>query len=264
MSNSAADDTLIPAEQPDAVYRSPYPLTALAAVLFGALLLLLEVYLVRMVLRGDLLGEALLFPLLLPVAIGFLFYYGLSNLLSPIVVAVYPHGFLYARGKHVDFCPWERVQAFWCYQYVVPEAMHRFRYWVTRDDGVVFAFKGSRLENVRDLARRILANVQERLLAPALEAYAAGQSVTFGPITVRPKGVEYKGRFLHWDQIARMGVDPESDFVIERFNKTYAWCELSTARIPNVLVLLYLLNRHAFVNDEWAELFLTGQEQQPQ
>ena len=260
MANKAA--ALIPDEQPEAVYRSPYPLTAIGAVLVGALLLLLEVYLVRMVWKGELLGQVLLFPMLLPVVIGFLFYWGGVNLLSPIVVAVYPHGFLYARGKRVDFCPWEHVQTFWCYQSVNAGTLNYFNYWVTRDDGVVFAFKGSRLNNVRELANRIMEHVHERFMAPALEAYSAGQPVTFGAITIHPKGLEYKGQFLHWEQMARIYVDAESDFVIERFGKSYSWCTLSSSRIPNLPVLLILLEKHVYVDEHWVDLlYPTGESQ---
>src|SRR5262245_36699700 len=256
MQSANGDDVVIPEERPDAVYRSPNSLAAIGALIFGVLLLLLEIHLVRQVLSGDLRGKMAMIPWLLPIGIGFLLYWGLANLLHPIVVAVYPHGFLYARGRHIDFCPWERVQAFWCYQYAPPETMHRHKYWVTRDDGVVFAFKGSRLNDVRDLAGRIMENVHDRLLAPALEAYNAGQPVSFGPITIDPEGLEYRGQYLRWEQMTGIRADAESDFVIEKLGKTYAWCELSTSRIPNFPVLLVLLNEHVWVADGWGELLL--------
>ena len=86
--------------------------------------------------------------------------------------------------------------------------------------------------------------------------------VTFGAITIHPKGLEYKGQFLHWDQMARIYVDAESDFVIERFGKTYPWCSLSSSRIPNFPVLLVLLEKHVYVDEHWVDLlYPTGEPQ---
>jgi hypothetical protein len=180
-------------------------------------------------------------PWLLPILIGFFLIHGLSNLLNPITVAVYPHGFAYQRGRSLDFCTWERITTIWSYQYCVADAVPRFKCWVTRDDGAVFAFKNSRLNKVDELAGTIYARIRDRLLAPALAAFRAGEHVEFGPIAIDQTGLTYRGEHLTWDRIEEAAPDAESEFVVKKRGKTYAWCELSTARIPNFWIFHELL-----------------------
>jgi len=235
----------IPEDAPEAIYRSPHPIAAIGFILLGLGLLLLEIYLANQVLEGQIRGKMAMIPWLLPIAIVFFLVPGTFNLLNPITVAVYPHGFLYTRGRSVDFCPWDRITTFWCHRQCVPNTAPSSRYWVMRDDEVVFAFKSKRLNGVEEFAAGLYAEVHERLLAPALKAYAAGESVSFGPIAIDREGLTYRGEHLPWDRITSAAADLESDFVVQKAGKTYAWCELSTARIPNFPILQELLDEHA-------------------
>jgi hypothetical protein len=239
----AGGHELIPDEAPEAVYRGQHSMVSIGFVLIGTVLLLLEVYLVQQVLDGQIRGKMAMIPWLVPIAIGFFLFRGISNLLNPITVAVYPHGFAYQRGKHLDFCTWERITTFWSYRYCVPNVVPRIKYWVTRDDGAIFAFKDSRLHNVEELAGTIYAHVRDRLLAPALAAFNAGERVEFGPIAIDRQGLAYRGEHLTWDRIEEAHADTEGDFVVKKRGKTYAWCELSTARIPNFWVFNELLDQ---------------------
>ena len=237
-----AGHELIPSEAPEAVYRSPPPLLAIGFVMVGGALILLEIYLVQQVLAGEIRGKLAAIPWILPILIGFFLIRGIANLLNPIIVAVYPHGFAYQRGKQLDFCTWERITTFWSYRQCRPDTLNSYKYWVTRDDGAVFAFKSSRLNDVDDLAGHIYSQVRDRLLAPALAAFQAGERVEFGPVAIDREGLTYRGEHLTWDQIEEASADTDSDFVVKKRGKTYAWCELSTARIPNFSILLELLD----------------------
>ena len=88
-----------PARRRKRVYRSPPPLLAIGFVLVGGALILLEIYLVQQVLAGEIRGKLAAIPWILPILIGFFLIRGIANLLNPIIVAVYPHGFSYQRGK---------------------------------------------------------------------------------------------------------------------------------------------------------------------
>jgi len=233
---------LIPDEAPIALYRGQNSFVSIACILGGIALVLVEIYLVQQVLDGQIRGKMAMIPWLMPILIAFFLFRGIANLLNPVTVAVYPHGFAYQRGKHLDFCTWERITTFCSHRKCMSNTMHTFKYWVTRDDGAVFTFLSSRLNNVEELAGTIWAHIRDRLLAPALEAFNAGERVEFGPIAIDRSGLIYRGEHLTWDRIDEAHADAEGDFVVKKRGKTYAWCELSTARIPNFWVFQELLD----------------------
>lgn len=239
----AAGHELIPEEAPETVYGGQNSAASIGCIVGGIALVLLEIYLVQQVLDGQIRGKMAMLPWLLPLLIGFFLIHGLSNLLNPITVAVYPHGFSYQRGRPLDFCTWERISTIWSYQYCVPDAVPRYKFWVTRDDGALFAFNNGRLNDVEELAGRIYAQVRDRFLAPALAAYSAGDPVEFGPIAIDRTGLTYRGEHLTWTQIVEAGPDAESDFVVRKQGKVYAWCELSTKHIPNFWIFQELLDQ---------------------
>jgi uncharacterized protein DUF6585 len=238
-----AGHELIPDEPPEALYRSQHSIVSMAYIAIGVALVFLEIWLVQQVLDGQIRGKMAMIPWLMPIVIGFLLVLGTINLLSPITVAVYPHGFAYQKGRQVDFCTWDRIATFWSHRKCVEGAAPNYKYWVTRDDGAVFAFKSNRVNNVEELAGRIYTNVRDRLFPAALVAYSAGQPVEFGPIAIDRDGLTYRDEHLSWGRMDGIpAADADSDFVVKKQGNTYAWCELSTARIPNFLILQELLD----------------------
>jgi hypothetical protein len=83
--------------------------------------------------------------------------------------------------------------------------------------------------------------VTKTLLPQVVAAYNAGQTITFGPLSVNRQGLtNILGKLLPWSEIT--GIDTQSGYIaVRQAGKWLKWSNQPVARIPNAFVFLALV-----------------------
>lgn len=174
---------------------------------------------------------------------------GLVLILTPIFrhswrVYVCSDGFAFARGGRVDAFRWDQVEAMWQavtrrYSYgVYMGATHK--YTVRRKDGVRVVFN-DRFAQVEDLGNALSHAITNVVFPQALAAYNAGQTITFGSLSISLQGVSNGRETLPWGQIKEIGVN-RGIISVRREGKWLNWSTIYASRVPNFFVFVALVN----------------------
>lgn len=160
-------------------------------------------------------------------------------------VYVFEHGFLFKKGNEAPQpFRWDQVEAVW-YQVtrhyrngIYTGTTHRYR--VRRKDGYQIVLN-DRFTNVGQLGDTINNQVTKVLLPQVIAAYNAGQTITFGPLSVNRQGLlNVLGNLLPWSEIT--GIDIQRGYVaVSRAGKWLKWSNQPVANIPNVFVFIALV-----------------------
>lgn len=160
-------------------------------------------------------------------------------------VYVFEHGFLFKKGKEAPQpFRWDQIEAVWYqvtrryYNGVYTGTTHRYR--VRRRDGYEVVLT-DRFTNVGQLGETISNQVTQILLPQVIAAYNAGQTITFGPLSVNRQGLSnILSNLLPWSEVK--GIDIQNGYVaVSRAGKWLKWSNLPVAKIPNVFVFIALV-----------------------
>lgn len=174
---------------------------------------------------------------------------GLFMILSPVIrrswrVYVCSDGFAFVRGGRVDAFRWDQIEAMWQaitrrYSYgVYVGATHK--YTVRRKDGVQVVFN-DRFAQVEDLGNALSRAITNVVFPQVLAAYNAGQTITFGSLSISLQGVSNGRETLPWSQIKEIGVN-RGIISVRREGKWLNWSTIYASRVPNFFVFLALVN----------------------
>lgn len=174
---------------------------------------------------------------------------GLAVILTPIFrhswrVYVCSDGFAFVRGGRVDAFRWDQIEAMWQaitrrYSYgVYVGATHK--YTVRRKDGVQVVFN-DRFAQVEDLGNALSRAITDVVFPQVLAAYNAGQTITFGSLSIGLQGVSNGRETLPWNQIKEIGVN-RGVISVRREGKWLSWSTIYASRVPNLFVFLALVN----------------------
>ena len=152
-------------------------------------------------------------------------------------VYIFTNGFIRARGRRGVAIRWEQIQTIW--ESVKHSAYGTiYTYTVRCADGRVFK-QGSPLQNRRDMGILMMRQVVKLQLPVAKAAYDAGQTLSFGSITVNMQGLGTGGQIVPWSQIDR--VTSQNGIVFpEKQGRRINWPAARSAEVPNLAVLLAL------------------------
>ncbi|HEY1352557.1 MAG TPA: DUF6585 family protein [Ktedonobacteraceae bacterium] len=160
-------------------------------------------------------------------------------------VYVFAYGFLYKKGNQAPQpFRWDQIEAVWYqvtrhyYNGVYTGTTHRYR--VRRRDGHEVVLN-NRFTQVGQLGESINNQVTKTLLPQVVAAYNAGQTITFGPLSVNRQGLtNILGKLLPWSEIT--GIDIQHGYVaVRQAGKWLKWSNQPVARIPNVFVFIALV-----------------------
>jgi len=160
-------------------------------------------------------------------------------------VYICPAGLLYQHHGKTDAIRWDQVEAFW--QRVVRRSSYGIQagtshlYTIRRNDGTMFKFN-DQLYNVEALGNTI-ARETTRLLYPRfIAAYQAGQTVTFGPISLNQRGVSNGKELLPWQQVKEITFKRGFLSIQKEGNDRLRWKTVRAYLIPNVNVFMTLVD----------------------
>ncbi len=189
----------------------------------------------------------------LPLAfIGLIFLIGAAILLvvsalnSRNTVQAYRDGLVFWHGSQSDAIPWNAVTSF--YQriiqtryYGIPVA-RSYRYTLLRADGKRFVFR--QYKNARQLGDIIRQETTARQLPQAQAAFQAGQTLTFGKLSLSQAGLSNGRETLPWSAVSGVRV-VNGAILINRQGKGLAWARQPVSITPNFLVFLTLVQNLA-------------------
>lgn len=158
-------------------------------------------------------------------------------------VYIYERGFIYTRGKAPQVFRWDQVEAIWFqitrhYRngiYTGTTYMYRVR----RNDGQEVVLN-NRFTKIAQLGELVNERICQTKLPQVIAALNAGQTVTFGPLSLSQAGLQNaKGALLPWQEIT--GVDVQSGYIaISKAGKWLKWSNQPVANIPNALLFINL------------------------
>lgn len=154
-------------------------------------------------------------------------------------VYVCPAGLLYYHRGKTEPIRWDQVEA-------LRQRIVRYRggvthrYTIQRNDGARFKFN-DQLSNVEALGNTIARETTRLLLPRYMAVYQAGQTVTFGRISLNREGVSNGKERLAWQQVKGMKVQASSLFIQKEGTKWLRWNN-QAYDIPNVNMLLALVD----------------------
>ncbi|HLX39629.1 MAG TPA: DUF6585 family protein [Ktedonobacteraceae bacterium] len=162
-----------------------------------------------------------------------------------IQVYVCPAGLLYLHSGKNEAIRWDQVESFW--RKVVKTSSYGFqtgtthRYTLRRYDGATFKFNDN-INNVEALGNTIAAETARTLWPRYVAAYQAGQTLTFGKISLNQQGVNYGKDVLFWQQLSPIQIQ-RGYLTLKKVGDRQSYRKvILAAEIPNVDVLMALVN----------------------
>ncbi len=162
-----------------------------------------------------------------------------------IHVYVCPGGLLYQHSGKTEAIRWDQVEAFWqkvvrTYRYgIYTGSTHR--YTLRRYDGATFKFNDN-IHNVEALGNAIAGESARTLWPRSIAAYQAGQTLSFGKISLNQQGVSDGKELLPWYQVKEIKVNRGFLSIKKEGNKRGNWKLIQASTIPNVGVFVALVN----------------------
>lgn len=235
-------------DQPRAEYR---PTTTVKNIVLGLICLIMGIGFVAggVVLEGqsaDGAGSELIMGLL-----GLLFVVGgLYCLLYGVIyknwrVYVYQHGFVHKKGNQAaQPFRWDQIEAVW-YNVIrhyrngiYTGTTHNYR--VRRVDGYQIVLN-DRFTKVGELGDLVNNQVTAAKLPQVIAAYNAGQTITFGPLSLSTRGIQNaSGNLLPWAEIKDVSLQ-KGYVAVSKAGKWLRWSSRPVREIPNVFLFIALV-----------------------
>lgn len=187
-------------------------------------------------------------PFLLVIGVVFLLA-ALYCLLYPLLyrswrVYVYSEGFAYTRGGKLDAFRWENIES--ALYSVTRRYMNgiymgtQHKYTVLGTDGrkVVLNDRITSIERLGEIISEMVTRVK---LPEALASIQAGNTLSFGPLSVSLQGVSNGKETLSWEQVTAFQVS-SGIITVRKGGKWLSWSAVPVAKIPNVFVFLALVD----------------------
>ena len=180
-------------------------------------------------------------------AMGLVIYRAYESVVYGWCVYIYDQGCIIQKSKEAaQPFSWNEIEAIWL------AFTHRRRdralmsenCTIQREDGyrVTLTRHGGNLNKVTDVINMHLC---ERLLPLLLAQYGAGQQVIFSPCGINQEGFilgEGGDKWLSWSHFSHLEIK-ETFLLIYEQERELPWASLPTVAIPNLLVLVALVDR---------------------
>ena len=176
---------------------------------------------------------------------------GIYLALTPVIygswrVYICSDGFAFRRGKRIDAFRWDQVESIRqavtrrYYYGIYTGTTHR--YTIRRKDGVQIALR-DQFADVEQIGNTLSNAITQALFPQVLAAYNAGQTITFGSLSVSLQGVSNNNgqTWLPWNQIKEIKIN-RGVISVRQEGKWLNWSTAYASRIPNISVFLALVN----------------------
>lgn len=121
-----------------------------------------------------------------------------------------------------------------------------YRYTLQRDDGFHCTLDDD-IKGIADLGNLISDSVTKARFPGYVQAYNAGQTLSFGTLTISTQGVGNGRELLPWSDVN--DIDVQSGYIkVKRAGGWFSWKTVAASSIPNLFIFLalsdYVLRQH--------------------
>lgn len=158
-------------------------------------------------------------------------------------VYVFSEGFAFTRGSKLDALRWEQINSMLIS--VVRRYMNgvytgtQHKYTIRTMDGKQIVLN-DRITNVGQLGDSISSMVTRVKLPEVIAAYKAGETITFGPLSVNQQGVSNGKELIGWAQVKDIRLN-KGIVTVQKEGKWLNWSSAQVASIPNIFIFLALV-----------------------
>jgi hypothetical protein len=100
---------------------------------------------------------------------------------------------------------------------------------------------------VEELAAEIEKNIFPLLYRPAADMYNSGALVTFGPVCLSKAGLQFGKKVIPWEEVKQISLQRGELKISKKDGGWFSGASLAASAIPNLPVLLAILNQVAGV-----------------
>jgi hypothetical protein len=161
-------------------------------------------------------------------------------------VYVYENGFVFKKGNQAaQPFRWDQIEAAW---YSVTRhyrngiytgTTHKYR--VRRSDGYEVNLN-DRFNKVGELGDLVHNSVTATKIPQVFAAYNAGQTITFGPLSVSTQGISNGKNLLPWAEVKDISI--QSGYIaVSKAGKWLRWSSQPVAAVPNPFLFIALVRR---------------------
>lgn len=169
-----------------------------------------------------------------------------SRAYTDLRVALHEQGLVYSAGGEDQVYRWDELAEIG--QVIITprhgdydrRTSHTYRL-VTHDGRKLVL--NDRLQGITDLGQALQKAASPRLLEAALARFAQGETLTFGKLSVGREGLTLGRRTLAWGDLASAQLSGNHVYITAKGRKA-TWAGLPVRELPNVLVLLALIETH--------------------
>lgn len=176
---------------------------------------------------------------------------GIYILLSGVIykgwgVYVYENGFVFKKGNQAaQPFRWDQIEAAWhsvTRHYrngIYTGTTHRYR--VRRSDGYEVVLN-DRFHKVEELGDLVHNTVTRTKIPQVFAAYNAGQTITFGPLSVSAQGIGNGKSVLPWAEVKDISI--QSGYIaVSKAGKWLRWSSQPVSAVPNPFLFIALVRR---------------------
>jgi hypothetical protein len=194
------------------------------------------------------LGDVLFSGFCVCVITGVLLYYLFKRRTK---VKVYRGGIQWTRGRECISMHWNEIESIWEASFahegdvlgLVPVPGPTYSSTILEDQGGRKITLDNHLANFKELSQLVHAQTVPRIRSEAVDTYAAGETIHFGPFALSRERLIYNERkAVSFNDITRFSVDA-GRVVVRARGHVLRWAVVPIRKIPNVVVFLELMNR---------------------
>jgi hypothetical protein len=172
---------------------------------------------------------------------------GIRNLYSAHRVLVFPEGLAVLQGSAVTVWRWDDVESVRRNLTEVHQRRTSPRTCtLRRQDGQMLEFNSTQLEKTDQLGDLAEREVGRRLLPRARATLQQGGAVDFGPLSVDQFGLHQGARTIAWHEVVGVCTG-EGQLTVTKAGQWRNWCSIPVSTLPNMPVLVSLLQEHVRV-----------------
>ncbi|MCB8942285.1 MAG: hypothetical protein H6658_00785 [Ardenticatenaceae bacterium] len=124
-----------------------------------------------------------------------------------------------------------------------------YNYVLRSEDGrkITFNYNDKAMQNIQQLSDTIQREITNRQLPKAIAAYNAGNTVTFGSLTVSKNGISNGKETIPWHDVDEVKLQ-QGALTIRKKDKWLNWSSVTVGSTPNIYVFLNMVDQIVGVN----------------
>jgi hypothetical protein len=213
-----------------------YAIIGIAGTIFWAVLIYLGLTSPQ---NNDGMSGTLTFAAFALGCLGLAVYYLTIPVIKPWHVYVCKEGFAFTNGKKSEPYRWDSIASVMLditsYSQYGMNTGTTYKYTVRRNDGEKLVLDDKFID-VDALGNTITQEAAVHMLPRVMADFNAGQTITFGSLSVNQQGVSNGRNILPWSEVSGVFINKGFVIVLQKGKKS-SWANIRVAKVPNVFVL---------------------------